>query len=218
MRAVLYLRVSTDEQTVENQRRELLTLAQHRGWTVTGEYADEGISGAKGRDKRPGFNQMMLDAARRKFDIVVVWAVDRLGRSTATVAAALAELDHVGVKFFANKEGMDSSTPHGRAMLQMASVFAELERSMIRERVNAGLARAVADGVKLGPKTLERKDPARYGKVRALLRAGKTYWQAAAETKTGIGTVRKIKAEMELENSEKGLSGILCGIDESFTP
>ena len=141
-RAALYLRVSTDGQTTDNQRRELEQVAEWRRWTVTQVYKDAGISGAKGRDKRPGFDAMLKDASRRRFDILMFWSIDRLGRSTAAVAAALAELDAAGVAIYAQKEGMDATTPHGRAMLQVAAVFAELERSMIRERVIAGLAKS----------------------------------------------------------------------------
>ena len=129
-RAALYLRVSTDQQTTENQRRQLQGVAERRGWTIVHTYEDAAISGAKGRDKRPGLDRMMKDAARGRFDLVMVWAVDRLGRSTATVAPVMAELGELGVGFYADKEGMDATTAHGRAMLQMASVFAELERAM----------------------------------------------------------------------------------------
>ena len=144
VRAVLYLRVSTDGQTVENQRRELLATAEHRGWTIVGEYCDHGISGAKGRDKRPELDRMLKDAARRRFDLVAFWSVDRLGRSTATVAPIMDE--QLGLKQFYHKEAIDGSTAHGRAMLQMAAVFGELERAMIKERVKAGIDRVKAEG------------------------------------------------------------------------
>ena len=105
---------------------------------MTAVYEDAGISGAKGRDKRPGFDGMLKDAMRRRFDVLLFWSIDRLGRSTAAVTTALEDLDAAGVAIYADKEGMDTSTPHGRAMLQMAAVFAQLERSMIQERVMAG--------------------------------------------------------------------------------
>jgi DNA invertase Pin-like site-specific DNA recombinase len=147
-RAALYLRVSTDGQTTDNQRRTLTEVSERRGWTVTTIYEDAGISGGKGRDKRPGFDAMLKDATRRRFDVLMFWSIDRLGRSTAAVTTALAELDAAGVSIYADKEAMDATTPHGRAMLQMAAVFAELERGMIRERVMAGLARVRAEGKK----------------------------------------------------------------------
>src|SRR5206468_3937398 len=120
------------------------------GWSVVSVFEDAGVSGAKGRDKRPGFDAMLKDAMRRRFDVLMFWSIDRLGRSTATVATALAELEAAGVAIYADKEGMDATTPHGKAMLQMAVVFAELERGIIRERVKAGLARARAQGIALG--------------------------------------------------------------------
>ncbi|WP_417463570.1 recombinase family protein [Kordiimonas sp.] len=149
-RAALYLRVSTDKQTTENQRQDLLKLCEYRGWTIVGEYSDEGISGTSGREKRPGLNALLKDATRRRFDVAVFWSVDRLGRSTAKVATAMEELDALGVSQFYHKEAIDSATPHGRAMLQMAAVFATLERDMIAERVKAGLERAKAQGKRLG--------------------------------------------------------------------
>jgi DNA invertase Pin-like site-specific DNA recombinase len=156
-RAALYLRVSTDGQTTGNQGRALIEVAERRSWIVTTTYEDAGISGAKGRDKRPGFDAMLKDATRRRFDVLMFWSIDRLGRSTAAVTAALAELDAAGVAIYADKEAMDATTPHGRAMLQMAAVFAELERGMIRERVMAGLARVRAEGRKLGRPKVGRK-------------------------------------------------------------
>ncbi len=193
IRAALYLRVSTDQQTVENQRIALLAVAERRGWTVVQTYVDEGISGAKGREKRPGFDAAMKDAARRRFDVLAVWAIDRLGRSTATVAGALADLDGAGVAIYADREGMDATTPHGRAMLQMASVFAELERGLIRERVMAGLARARKAGKALGrPRVAASVETA----IRARLQGGAGVLRTAREMGVGTGTVQRIKAEM----------------------
>jgi DNA invertase Pin-like site-specific DNA recombinase len=144
-RAAIYLRVSTDGQTVENQRADLMKLAELRGWDVVATYEDAGISGAKGRDKRPRLDNLLKDAKRRRFDIALFWAVDRLGRSTSAVVTAMDELEAAGVSQFYFKESMDTSTANGRAMLEMAAVFARLEREMIRSRVNAGLQRAKAE-------------------------------------------------------------------------
>src|SRR5215203_2981284 len=140
-RAAFYLRVPTDEQTIENQQRDLLTLAELRGWEVVVTYENAGVSGAKSRDKRPGLDSLLKDAKRRRFDVAVFWSVDRLGRSTAAVAAAMDQLEAAGVAQFYFKESMDTSTAHGRAMLEMAAVFAKLERAMIQERIRAGIAR-----------------------------------------------------------------------------
>jgi DNA invertase Pin-like site-specific DNA recombinase len=116
-RAALYLRVSTDTQTIENQRMVLEAAAARRGWQIVQTSADEGISGAKGRDLRPALDHMLKDATRGRFDVLMFWSIDRLGRSTAAVAPALAELDAAGVAIYADKEAMDATTPHGRAML-----------------------------------------------------------------------------------------------------
>lgn len=192
-RAAFYLRVSTDQQTVENQRQALDTVAARRGWRIVQVYADEGISGAKGRDKRPAFDAVLKDAARRRFDVLMVWAIDRLGRSTATVATALADLDGAGVAIYADREGMDATTPHGKAMLQMAAVFAELERGMIRERVNAGLARARAEGKQLGrPKVGKLVEDA----IRARLGTGEGMLKVAKTLGVGTGTVLRVKRAM----------------------
>ncbi len=130
---------------------------------------------------------------RRRFDVLAVWSIDRLGRSTATVATALAELDAAGVAIYADREGMDATTPHGRAMLQMAAVFAELERGMIRERVIAGLARAKAAGKTLGRR---RVLPATEEAVRARLKAGAGKLKIARELGIGTGTVQRIAREL----------------------
>lgn len=193
-RAAIYLRVSTDGQTTENQRLALEAVAERRGWTVVRAYEDAGISGAKARDQRPGFDAAMKDAARRRFDVLMAWSVDRLGRSAAGVAAALDELHAAGVAIYADKEGVDATTPHGRAMLQMAAVFAELERGMVRERVNAGLARARAQGKTLGrPKVAEGTE----GAIRARLLAGEGIVKAAKALGVGVSTVQRVRRELD---------------------
>ena len=146
----IYLRVSRDDQTTENQRLVLARVAEHRGWVIVQSYEDHGISGAKGREQRPAFDQMLKDAVRHRYDILMVWSIDRLGRSVLHVANALAELDAAGIRLYCDREGINSSTPMGRAMIQMASVFGEQERSMLRSRVLAGLDRVREQGKKLG--------------------------------------------------------------------
>lgn len=203
-RAALYIRVSTDGQSTENQRRVLLEVAERRGWTVFATYEDAGISGAKGRDKRPGFDAMLKDATRRRFDVLACWSIDRLGRSTATVATALAELEAAGVAIYADKEAMDATTPHGRAMLQMAAVFAELERGLIRERVLAGLARVRAE-LEAMPAGAERRNgkkvPGRprvgagiEAAIRDRLLAGEGILKVAKGLGVGVSTVQRVKA------------------------
>src|SRR5215467_14432042 len=141
MRAAIYLRVSTTEQTTDNQERELRVAAERMGHTIVEVYADNGISGSKGRDKRPAFDRMHKDAARRRFDVVMAWSVDRLGRSLQDLCGFLAELHSLGIELFLHQQGIDTTTPAGKAMFQMMGVFAEFERAVIRERVKAGIAR-----------------------------------------------------------------------------
>jgi DNA invertase Pin-like site-specific DNA recombinase len=149
-RAVLYLRVSTIEQTTANQERELQSVAERMGWQIAKVYRDHGISGAKGRDKRPQFDALLKAAARREFDVVMAWSVDRLGRSLQDLVGFLSELHAMRVDLFLHQQGLDTTTPAGKAMFQMLSVFSEFERAMIQERVRAGLARAKSEGKRLG--------------------------------------------------------------------
>ena len=149
-RAVLYLRVSTMDQTTGNQERELREVAGRMGCEIVQVYKDHGISGAKGRDKRPAFDRLCRDAAQRKFDLVMAWSVDRLGRSLQDLVGFLSELHALQIDLFLHQQGLDTTTPGGKAMFQMLGVFAEFERSMIQERVRAGLRRAKEEGKQLG--------------------------------------------------------------------
>jgi DNA invertase Pin-like site-specific DNA recombinase len=141
-RAVLYVRGSTDHQTVENQIRELSQVAERRGWEVVEIYRDAGISGAKGRDGRPGLDTMLKDAGRRKFDVAMAWVIDRLGRSLVDLLGTIQGLEVCGVDLYLDQQNIDTTTPAGKLMFQITGAFAEFERSMIRTRVNAGLKRA----------------------------------------------------------------------------
>src|SRR5258707_6077727 len=195
-RVAIYLRVSTDGQTVENQRRELKAAAKRHGWQVVETFADEGISGAKGRDKRPGLNKLLLGVARKDFDLVAAWSVDRLGRSLQHLISILSEVHAKGVGLYLHQQGLDTTTPAGEAMFQMLGVFAQFERAMIRERVNAGLARARAQGKTLGrPKVA----PAVERRVRASLGNGTGNLKTARALGLGTRTVQRIKDEMESE-------------------
>ena len=149
-RVAIYLRVSTSKQDTDNQRRELEAVAERSGWKVVKIYEDNGISGAKGRAHRPGLDAMMKAVNAKEFDMVASWSVDRLGRSLTDLLSILQGLHEKGVGLFLHQQGLDTSTTAGKAMFQMLGVFAEFERGIIRERVNAGLARARANGTKLG--------------------------------------------------------------------
>ena len=194
----LYLRVSTGEQTVENQRRELLAAAERRGWRVVAEFSDEGMSGANGRDKRPGFDRLHRAIIRHQFDVVAAWSVDRLGRSLQDLVGFLGELHGAGVDLYLDRQGVDTSTPAGKALFQMLSVFAEFERSMIQERIAAGIARARQKGTRSGrafgrPKLSAEREAA----VRASLAAGTGIRKTARLAGTGNATVARIAAEMQ---------------------
>jgi DNA invertase Pin-like site-specific DNA recombinase len=192
-RAAIYVRVSTDKQTIENQLRELRQIAERRGWEVVHEYRDAGISGAKSREARPGLDQMLKDAQRRRFDVVMAWAIDRLGRSLIDLLGTIQALEACGVDLYLDQQSIDTTTPAGRLMFQITGAFAEFERSMIRQRVRAGLKRAVEKGSKLGrPKIgaeLEKR-------IQAQLRRGKGILATAKELAVGTGTVHRIARAM----------------------
>ena len=149
-RVALYGRVSTNGQTSENQLLELRAAAERLGWSVVGEFVDHGISGAKGRKDRPQLDALLKGVARKDFDIVAAWSVDRLGRSLLDLVSLLQELHSTGVDLYLHQQGINTTTPAGKALFQMMGVFAEFEREMIRERVTSGLARAKVTGTKSG--------------------------------------------------------------------
>jgi DNA invertase Pin-like site-specific DNA recombinase len=144
-RVVVYLRVSTIDQTTANPERELREIAARMGCEIVRVYKDHGISGTRGRDKRPAFDKLCRDAARREFDVVMAWSVDRLGRSLQDLVGFLSELHALKIDLFLRQQGLDTTTPAGKAMFQMMGV-----RAMIAERVRAGLARARGEGKRLG--------------------------------------------------------------------
>jgi len=150
----LYARVSTDGQSTENQLRELRAAITRHGWNIVAEYVDHGISGAKSRKDRPRFDALLHAVARKEFDMVAAWSVDRLGRSLQDLVSFLGDLQSKKVDLYLHQQALDTSTPSGKAMFGMLGVFAEFERTIIQERVKAGLARARAKGTALGrPKT-----------------------------------------------------------------
>ncbi len=152
-RAAIYTRVSTFDQTTQNQIYDLRVLAQQRGLQVVNEYTDQGISGTRAR--RPGLDQLMADARRGRFDVLLVWACDRLARSTKHFLEVLDELNRLNVEFVSFRENLDSGGPLGRAVVVIISAIAELERSLIVERVKAGLRRAKLEGRHIGRPMLQ---------------------------------------------------------------
>jgi DNA invertase Pin-like site-specific DNA recombinase len=190
-RAAIYLRVSTSKQETGNQRRELEEVAKRSGWQIVKVYEDAGISGAKGRDKRPGLDAMMKAVNAREFDMVAAWSVDRLGRSLTDLLAILQGLHDKGVDLFLHQQGLDTSTTAGKAMFQMLGVFAEFERGIIRERVNAGLARARANGTKLGRR---RVKPSVEKRIHDLHKAGMGMLKIGQTVGVGTSVVQRVLA------------------------
>jgi DNA invertase Pin-like site-specific DNA recombinase len=185
MKAAIYARVSTSNhgQDVGMQTRELRQFCEARGWTVAGEYLDEGISGAK--DSRPELNTLMADAHRRRFDAVVVWKFDRFARSVSHLLRALETFKALGIEFVSLSEQVDTSTPTGRMIFTVLGAVAELERSLIAERVRAGLRNARAKGKRLGRPRVS-VDAARIARLRA---SGASWPKIAAELGVSVGTV-----------------------------
>lgn len=188
-RVALYLRVSTAEQTTDNQRRELEAVAERAGWEVVQVFEDKGISGTKGRDQRPAYDAMLKAVTRREVDMVVAWSVDRLGRSMQELTAFLGELHGRGADLYLHQQALDTTTPSGKALFGMMAVFAEFERAMIVERVNAGLARAKAQGKRLGRPGHGGEIEA---KVRELRAQGMGVLKVAKTLGIGVSAVQRI--------------------------
>jgi DNA invertase Pin-like site-specific DNA recombinase len=198
-RVGLYLRVSTKNgQTVDNQRQALTkAIGRRKGWTIADEFPDEGISGARGRDKRPEFDRLLKAVVRRKIDIVAAWSVDRLGRSLQDLVGFLGELNAAGCDLYLEKQAVDTTTPAGRALFQMLGVFAEFERAIIQERIHAGIARARDMGTKSGkPIGRAKIDATKEAAIRRALASGKGILKTARECGTGTSVVQRIKDEM----------------------
>ena len=176
MRVAIYARVSTFDQEPENQLAELRHYVMARGWTSV-EYVDRGVSGSK--DRRPALDQLVADARRRKFDVLLCWRLDRLGRNLRHLVVLLEELRAVGVAFVSLNEGIDATTPAGKLQLHVLAALAEFERERIRERVHAGLARARAQGTRLGR---PRKAPSTIAVPGGSVRAAALVWGVSKST------------------------------------
>ncbi len=187
--AALYLRTSHADRTTENQRRQLRRAAKRAGWTVVAVYEDNGVSGANGREGRPGFEQMLKDASRREFEVIMAWSVDRLGRSLQHLVGFLDEVHALDIDLYLHVQGLDTTTPAGKALFQMLGVFAEFERAMIRERVMAGLARAKAQGKAIGRPKVNGQVEKKVLKLRA---GGMGIKRIAKEAGVAVGTVYRI--------------------------
>lgn len=190
-KVALYLRVSTVEQDTTNQRRELEAVAERHGWEIVTIFEDNGVSGFK--TKRPGLDQLMKAVSRREIEMVMAWSVDRLGRSLQGLLDVLTELRAKKVDLYLHVQGVDTSTPSGKAMFQMLGVFSEFEREIIRERVLSGMARAKSQGKHCGrPKTTPEVERA----IMATLRAGTGMIKTAKTHGVGVGTVQRLARVM----------------------
>ncbi|GJD76588.1 recombinase family protein [Methylobacterium goesingense] len=196
-RVAIYARVSTQSgQTVENQLREIHAVAARLGWVVVAVFTDEGISGAKGRERRPGYDALLKGVARREFDLIAAWSVCRLGRSLQDLVGFLGEIQARQIGLYLHVQGLDTTTPAGRALFGMLSVFSEFERAMIRDRVQAGLDRTRAKGTRLGRPPMEAE---RIEEIRALLIAGTGIRETARRIGAGTATVQRIRAAMQAQ-------------------
>lgn len=191
-RVALYLRVSTTDQTCANQRMILQDTAQRQGWQVVQVYEDAGISGAKGRDHRPAYDQLLKGVVRGEFDMVASYSVDRLGRSLLDLLGFMQELRAKGCDLYLHSQGLDTSTPAGRAMFSLLGTFAEFERELIRERVRAGMARAKANGAVFGRPAVK---PEVLDRVRGLRAAGVGIRKTARLAGCGVSTVQRVDRE-----------------------
>ena len=205
-RAALYVRVSTDQQTVAHQTAELRQVAERRGWEVVQVYSDAGISRAKGRAQRPGLDAAPTDAKRRKFDVVMAWAIDRVGRSLIDLLGTIQELEACGVDLYLDQQSIDTTTPAGKLLFQMTGAFAEFERSMIRQRVRAGLKTIKATIARDGHFTSKAArcagglasgaEPEKIAAAKRQLAAGVGIAKTARLTGLGVGTVHRLKIAM----------------------
>lgn len=200
-RVGLYARVSTlYNQDAEMQLSELREYAERRGWQIVDEYTDKGMSGSK--ESRPALNRLMDDACRRRFDAILVWKIDRFGRSLKHLVNSLAELAALGVAFVSLRDNLDLSTPSGRLMFQIIGAMAEFERALIQERVRAGLRNARAKGKRLGRPRV-RMDIAQIGKLRA---SGASWHDISAALGIGRGTAQRALAGLPKNVSETPLA------------
>ncbi len=190
LRAVIYSRVSTTRQTTDNQLLELREVCHRNNWSIVAELTDNGISGSKGKADRPAFATLHQMVTRRQIDIVVVFSIDRLGRSLTDLVSFMSELEAKRVDFYSHLQAIDSRTPAGRLSFAIFSAIAEFEKTLIRERVMAGLARAKAQGKRLGRPTNVNGNTK--VAVTLLREKGHSIHTIAKQLKIGVGTTQRI--------------------------
>lgn len=190
MRCAIYTRVSTGSQETSNQIHILREIAKMKGLTIVKEYTDEGISGTKGRDKRKGFDELLKGATRKEFDVILVWSVDRLGRNLQDLISFLNEIHAVGCDLFIHQSGIDTTTPTGKMMFGILSVFADFERSMITERTRAGMERAKREGKRIGRPT--NLNDGLIESIKYMRSQGLGIRKIATDLKVGVGTIYRV--------------------------
>jgi DNA invertase Pin-like site-specific DNA recombinase len=191
MKVGIYARTSSEGQSPENQIDALKEVGCRLSWEVVDVFIDQGVSGAKGR--RPGLTRLLKAVNRREFDLVAVWSVDRLGRSLSDLLTLLGEFNAKGVGLYLHQQGLDTATPAGRILFQVAGVFAEFERAILIDRVKAGLARARAAGKRLGRPRLPEEV---IDRIRRELEAGGGIHSTAKRLGVGAGTVQRVRGEL----------------------
>ena len=189
MKVAIYVRVSTQHQTTENQLVELHEVCDRNDWEIVEEY-NETISGTKGINERTELNRLLIDAGRKKFDKVVVWSVDRVGRSMKHLVNVLSQLKDLGCDIYSYKQAIDTSTTMGSSFFHMVGIFAELENNMRAERQRIGIKRALENGAKFGRKT--KLDEATISTISDMRKQGQSIRKIAKQVNLGIATVHKV--------------------------
>jgi|TARA_B100001079_G_scaffold268758_1_gene279756 DNA invertase Pin-like site-specific DNA recombinase len=195
MKVGIYVRVSTLQQTTDNQLLELYEICERNDWTVVEEY-NETVSGTKGVDSRSELNRLLKDASRKKFSKVVIWSVDRLGRSMKHLVMVLSQLKDLDVDIYSYKQGIDTSTTMGSSFFHMVGIFAELENNMRSERQKIGIKRAMKDGIKFGRKDV--MDEEKEYQIYNLRSKGKSIRAIAKEVGISVGRTHKACSSMSL--------------------
>lgn len=192
-RVAIYTRVSTGDQTTDSQTHALKEVAEKSGWEVIHIFEDRAVSGSVSRTSRPAFKALLEACTRREIDIIACWSIDRLGRSLQDLVGFLQDIDSLGVDLYMHRQAIDTSTPSGKLLFHVCGVFAEFERSIISERVRAGLDKARAKGKRLGRPKVSRDKEA---EIRTMLEDGVGILKTAKTLGVGSGTVQRIKKEM----------------------
>ena len=188
--AAIYARVSTSSQTVENQITELREIATRNGWSIVAELSDIGVSGVKGRDQRPAFDELIRRAVRREVDVILVWAIDQLGRSMQHLVSFMNEIQALGIDLYCHQQALNTSTPAGRMVFSVFSALGEYERELIRERIIVGQRRARSQGIRIGRPT--KMNEAVRTSVRLLRDKGMSIREIARQLEIEVGTVYAI--------------------------